>query len=174
MAIQIEVAARFDPAVHGEIERAADELFRQYFGRLPWDEGAAEAAAVAEHGLRERLLEARAGSVVVGFARLLEAGDTLHLEQLSVLPSHARQGVGGALLSAVLTEASGSGFRAVTLRTFADVPWNAPFYAGRGFRVVREAPSAFHEGLVRTERALGLLQHGERVHMLAAISVSRE
>ncbi len=157
--------------MHGEIEQAADELFRAYFGVLPWDENA---AAPGEHGYRERLLEAHDGPTVLGFARMLEVGDTLHLEQLSVRPEHARQGIGAALVTAVLADAREHGFRSVTLRTFADVPWNAPFYERCGFRTVAEPPSAFHAGLVRTEARLGLLVHGERVHMIAMTAEGSE
>lgn len=163
----IRSASRFDPAVHGEIERAADELFREYFGELPWDEDADHPAP--DHGYAERLLEATSDGEVVGFARLIEAGEFVHLEQLSVRPDRGRRGIGGGLVAAVLAEARECGARAVTLRTFAAVPWNAPFYEDAGFRVVRDAPSDFHESLVRTEEALGLLRRGARVHMLAEL-----
>lgn len=164
MTVDIRVASGFDPALHGDIEQDADELFRAHFGVLPWNENA---AAPAEHGYPERLLEAYDGSEVLGFARALELGDTLHLEQLSVHPEYARRGIGAALVRAVLADAAARDFRAVTLRTFADVPWNAPFYERHGFRPVADAPSPFHAELVRTEARLGLLEHGERVHMIA-------
>lgn len=164
----IRSASRLDPAIHGEIERAADELFREYFGELPWDEDADHPAS--DHGYAERLLEATADCEIVGFARLIEVGEFVHLEQLSVRPDRARRGIGRALVAAVLADARERGARAVTLRTFAEVPWNAPFYEGAGFRVVPDAPSDFHESLVHTEEALGLLRRGARVHMLAEIA----
>lgn len=167
MTVDIRVSSGFDPALHGEIEIAADELFREHFGVLPWDESA---ETPGEHGYPERLLEAHEGGEVLGFARLLEVGDTLHLEQLSVRPDRARQGIGAALVAAVLADAADRGFRAVTLRTFADVPWNAPFYERFGFRTVADSASDFHDELVRTEERLGLLEHGERVHMIATIA----
>lgn len=164
MTVEIRAAAGFDPALHGEIEAAADELFRGHFGVLPWDENA---AGPAEHGHTERLIEAVEDGEVLGFARLLEVGEFLHLEQLSVRPDRARRGIGAALVAAVLVDAAARGVRAVTLRTFADVPWNAPFYERCGFRTVTDAPSGFHAELVRTKARMGVLEHGERVHMIA-------
>jgi GNAT superfamily N-acetyltransferase len=57
----------------------------------------------------------------------------LHVEQVSVHPAHARSGIGRALLDEV--GAAGP----LTLTTFADVPWNAPYYARLGFRVLPES-----------------------------------
>lgn len=150
---------------HEEIERAADELFRAHFGVLPWNEDAPEHAP---HGHVERLFDAVDGATLVGFAKVIVAGEYFHLEQLSVSPGHGRRGIGGSLVDEVLSVAWAEGFRAVTLRTFADVPWNAPFYERHGFRTVDAVDTEFHAGLVETEAALGLMEHGSRVHMLAA------
>ena len=93
----------------------------------------------------------------IGFALVLDIGGYAHLAELDVLPSHGRQGVGSALLDAVCTWARSAGYPAVTLRTFRDVPWNAPFYARRGFRVVDSAQlSPEHVGLEVSERRRGL------------------
>ena len=82
---------------------------------------------------------ANADSVPVGFALVIELGLFAHLEELDVLPEHGRKGLGSALLEAVCEWAFTRGFSAVTLSTFRDVPWNAPFYAQRGFSVVDSA-----------------------------------
>ncbi|MFF2653515.1 GNAT family N-acetyltransferase [Streptomyces sp. NPDC058045] len=64
----------------------------------------------------------------------------LHVEQVSVHPDGARRGVGRALLDhlaghAVTNEAAS----ALTLTTFTQVPWNAPYYARScGFRLLDE------------------------------------
>jgi len=62
-----------------------------------------------------------------------------HLEQVSVLPSHARRGLGRALIETVGEWSAGRGLSGLTLTTFADVPWNAPYYARLGFRVLPDA-----------------------------------
>lgn len=73
-----------------------------------------------------------------GFALLCEIDGYLHLDELDVHPSHGRRGIGAALLQRVCRSAQSSGHPAVTLSTFRDVPWNAPFYAQHGFRVLRD------------------------------------
>ena len=112
---------------------------------------------------------------VVGFAHLLEQDGHAHLEQLSVLPRLGRRGLGRMLVSAVLREAGARGHREVTLRTYADVPWNAPFYTRCGF-VETEPRTAFLRRLIDVEESLGLLQHGRRLQMTAAVEspASRE
>ncbi|MEQ1786450.1 MAG: GNAT family N-acetyltransferase, partial [Acidimicrobiales bacterium] len=61
-----------------------------------------------------------------------------HLEQLSVRPESGGRGIGTALIEAVVAWARQRGDAEVTLTTFRDVPFNAPFYAARGFAVVEE------------------------------------
>jgi GNAT superfamily N-acetyltransferase len=80
-----------------------------------------------------------------------------HLDELDVLPSHEGKGIGTTLLATVCSWAKDMGYPAVTLRTFRDVPWNAPFYQRRGFRIVEsEALSLAHVGLEASERQRGL------------------
>ncbi|MFD7645566.1 GNAT family N-acetyltransferase [Kitasatospora sp. NPDC059795] len=62
--------------------------------------------------------------------------DALHVEQVSVHPDAARQGVGRALLEHAAQVAAAEGLPALTLTTFAEVPWNAPYYERCGFRPV--------------------------------------
>ena len=94
---------------------------------------------------------------LVGFALVMELGLFAHLEEIDVLPAHGRQGLGSALLEAVCEWAGSRGFSAVTLSTFRDVAWNAPFYARRGFAVVppEELPPELLE-IVARERQKGL------------------
>ncbi len=63
----------------------------------------------------------------------------LHIEQVSVHPDAARRGLGRALLAHAAGHAHEHGLTALTLTTFTEVPWNAPYYARLGFRVLAEA-----------------------------------
>ncbi len=74
----------------------------------------------------------------VGFAVASVHGRRAHLEELDVLPEYGRKGVGSALVEAVLDYALNGGCTEITLTTFSDVPWNAPFYANIGFEVILE------------------------------------
>jgi GNAT superfamily N-acetyltransferase len=62
----------------------------------------------------------------------------VHVEQVSVHPDFARRGVGRALLDHVAGVAVADRVPAVTLTTFAEVPWNAPYYQRCGFRVLAD------------------------------------
>ncbi|WP_370449314.1 hypothetical protein [Cryobacterium sp. TMT1-2-2] len=53
-------------------------------------------------------------------------------------PPSARQGVGAGLLDVASECAVQRNMTAVTLTTFRDVPWNAPYYARLGFIVMAE------------------------------------
>ncbi len=75
----------------------------------------------------------------VGFARVVVAGARVHLAELDVLPAHGRRGVGTALVQAAERWARSNDFSEITLTTYRDLPWNAPFYAGLGFAVVPES-----------------------------------
>jgi GNAT superfamily N-acetyltransferase len=63
---------------------------------------------------------------------------SLHVEQVSVDPAHARQGIGRALIEHLADLARAEGVRGLTLTTFTDVPWNAPYYERCGFRRLAE------------------------------------
>lgn len=80
----------------------------------------------------------------VGFAAARPVGAHLHLAELSVDPDHGRIGVGRALVEAVAGLARRRELAGVTLTTFRDVPFNAPFYARLGFVEMpqAEAPEA--------------------------------
>lgn len=74
----------------------------------------------------------------VGFAVASVGGRRLHLDELDVLPAHGRNGIGSALIEAVEDHALKSDCIEITLTTFRDVPWNAPFYARVGFEAIAE------------------------------------
>jgi GNAT superfamily N-acetyltransferase len=71
---------------------------------------------------------------VVGYLVGLLADGRAHLEQVSVRPSHGRQGIGRALIDCLIAWSLERRLPAVTLTTFVEVPWNAPYYARLGFR----------------------------------------
>jgi|Tabmets5t2r1_1033131.scaffolds.fasta_scaffold02785_4 GNAT superfamily N-acetyltransferase len=65
--------------------------------------------------------------------------DCLHVVQVTVSPSHARRRLGAALIEHLGTIALAEGRPALTLTTFREVPWNAPYYERLGFAVVEPA-----------------------------------
>ena len=81
----------------------------------------------------------------------------LQIEQVTVHPSSARRGLGRALLDHAASRAAADGLPALTLTTFAHEPWNAPYYARCGFRVLDGAEiTPGLQGIREREAAMGL------------------
>jgi GNAT superfamily N-acetyltransferase len=158
----VRLALPADVAALPELERLAGLMFKTYPEELGISEemyqhpNSVETFAAAQNA--ERLWVAVGpGGDLIGFALILELAGYAHLDELDVLPSHGRQGIGSALLTTVCSWAKEAGYPAVTLRTFRDVPWNAPFYQKRGFSIVESATlSERHVGLEASEQQRGL------------------
>ena len=94
---------------------------------------------------------------ILGFACARFEDQALHLHEVSVRREAQGQGVGRKLLQQVADAARHAGARELTLTTFADVPWNAPFYARLGFEVIDEGLlDARLQQILADERAHGL------------------
>jgi GNAT superfamily N-acetyltransferase len=153
-----------DLALLPDIETAADRLFDE-IGRGPLPPAGALDELVAAHCVLV------AGRPPVGFARLEIVDDLAHLEQLSVHPAHGRRGIGAELLDAACRWSADHGFARVTLSTFADVPWNAPFYARHGFFPLSDTElTPGLRALRDREVELGLDALGRRTVMAKTIS----
>ncbi|TYB61327.1 GNAT family N-acetyltransferase [Nonomuraea sp. PA05] len=132
------------------IELAADGLFEQV--GIVFPPGTTQIEEVGDPDVV--LVE---GEPPAGFALIGWVDGNLHLEQLAVRPDDMRQGIGGRLMAAVLDHARAAGASRVTLTTFRDVPWNAPWYERHGFFVMPEAQWGPQlRDLVRQERDLGI------------------
>ena len=62
-----------------------------------------------------------------------------HVEQVSVRPDHAGRRLGARLLDAAAAWAEAHGLEALTLTTYAEAPWNGPYYERLGFRSLTDA-----------------------------------
>ena len=117
-----------------EVEDDAAELLRHEPSLagipVPPSTSAAEYRKLIGKG---RCLSAAIGQEVIGFAAATPIGRELHLDEISVLRTHQGKGIGAALLEALAVDARNSGFQAITLNTYRDIPWNAPFYARHGY-----------------------------------------
>lgn len=108
---------------------------------IPASASTADHARLIEKG---RSLTALVGEEIVGFAESAPVGRELHLYELSVTRAHQGRGIGRTLLNALKIDARNSGYRAITLNTFREIPWNAPFYARMGFVEVKSFESRPH------------------------------
>ncbi|MFI6448708.1 GNAT family N-acetyltransferase [Kitasatospora sp. NPDC050543] len=116
-----------------DIERAAGEGFRALGMAAVADDEPLPTAELARYleGGHAAMAAVDAADRPVAYLIGEPVDGCLHIEQVSVHPDHARRGVGRALIDHL---AASTDAPALTLTTFADVPWNAPYYRRCGFR----------------------------------------
>jgi GNAT superfamily N-acetyltransferase len=138
--IDIRLAVPADAALLPEVETSAGTAFLDLPG-MAW---VADGAPISADGQR-RLIALGAVWVALdegaiqGFLSAEALGDCLHIWELSVRLVAQGQGIGRALLQAAIAFAATQNLAQVTLTTFKDVPWNAPFYARLGFKHLDQA-----------------------------------
>lgn len=143
MIVRHAVAADL-PAL-GAIERDAGELYRS----VGYD-FCADGPVTGDDELRETLAQ---GAVLVaehtgrlgGFALIQRLDSRAYLAELSVARACQKRGIGRRLIARAECWARAQGLAEMTLTTFRDVPWNAPFYARSDYQAF--APDATHPGL---------------------------
>ncbi|MBO4146732.1 GNAT family N-acetyltransferase [Enterobacter ludwigii] len=121
------------------IERAAGERFRRY-PELAW---LAEGEVISaeqhlEYAERGQSWLALANDRPVGFILTEAHSSSLFIVELSVDLDWQGKGIGRQLIACVADHARKLGLTSLTLTTFRDVPWNAPFYARLGFEQIAE------------------------------------
>ncbi len=122
-----------------DIERAAGQCFRDVGMPEIADDEPLPVETLAEYQRAGRAWVAVDGAdLPVAYLISDSVDGCVHIEQVSVHPDHGRQGVGRALVDDVAARAGSAGIPALTLTTFAEVPWNAPYYLRLGFRVLSE------------------------------------
>ncbi|MGW1976422.1 GNAT family N-acetyltransferase [Streptomyces sp. NPDC001889] len=141
-----------------DIERAAGEPFRGLgMGEIADDDPPGLDVLERYRAAQSAWAAVGDDGVVVGYLLHEEIDGAAHIEQVSVHPAAARRGVGRALIEHLAARASADRTAGITLTTFAEVPWNAPYYTRLGFRTLGE--DELTEGLRevrRVEKRLGL------------------
>lgn len=146
-----------------DIERAAGQLFQgdPDLVDLDFDEvwEPDEHRALIAKG---RCLTALCGDRIAGFLTAEPKKRELHIWEMSVHPDFQQRGIGAGLIRACQIDAGNAGFRAITLTTFRDFAWNAPFYERLGFaeitdleahpRLAKELAEEAEAGLPRERR----------------------
>lgn len=158
----VRAATDADLGLLAEIDERAEIVFRLSGVDLPAIEWTMPDDAVATFVADDPV----AG--VVGFAVLTAVDGDAHLAEIAVLPSAMRGGLGSRLLEHAVQWAAAARYPAVTLTTFADVPWNAPWYSRRGFVETSDCGSELAQVRVK-ENEQGLDAAGRRVTMRRAL-----
>lgn len=138
------------------IETDADQRFAAAGYDFCLDLPCLEAGHLERAQAQDLVRVAEVDGALVGFACGWRVDGAAHLAELAVRCDHARQGVGGGLLAAFEAAARSGGFSRVTLTTYADIPWNAPWYARRGYRPIATDDAPELAALVATEARLGI------------------
>ena len=92
-------------------------------------------------------------------------GRVVYIEEMDVVPAYGRQGIGTRLLSHVCFWAASDGHERMLLSTFADIPWNGPFYRKNGFSFVSESEWSERMQLIRDEETRRGLDVSARAFM---------
>lgn len=135
----LRVARRDDLPVMQRIERAAGAAFRSLGMRAVADDeppSITELASFQEDGRAWVITDDADRPVAYLLVDIVEGN--AHVEQVSVHPDHARQGLGRTLLDTAAAWAEQHGLAALTLTTYSEVPWNAPYYQRLGFQILAE------------------------------------
>lgn len=124
------------------LERRSGEAFRQFGYDAVADMVPTPAEAYATLPAPSWVFVAQSATApVVGFC-VLGALDAMgHVREMGVDHRYAGQGIGTALLERGLDALRAAGFRAAVLTTFADLPFNAPYYRRLGFEEMTPDPN---------------------------------
>ncbi|MEU3449303.1 GNAT family N-acetyltransferase [Streptomyces thermolilacinus] len=137
--MRIRAARPEDLPLLQDVERAAGEPFRALGMDAVADDDPPPLQALEAYRAAGRARVADLDGRPVAYLIWDDVDGAAHVEQVSVHPDAARRGVGRALIEDLAADAAARGVPALTLTTFADVPWNAPYYARLGFRALPEA-----------------------------------
>lgn len=151
-----------------EIERAAGELFRSIGMAAIADDEPLPAGELARYVTAGRAWVAGFDGVIGYLIADLVDGN-VHIEQVSVDPRFARRGVGRRLIEEAAGHGKRIGARGLTLTTFADVAWNAPYYRRCGFAVMPDEAVGPELRVVREHEVAVGLDRWPRVCMIRGI-----
>ncbi len=153
----VRAAARSDLPELPDIDRRADSVFRAAGYDLPEIE-----TSPAELQRAKAIFVA--GRPPVAYVQIDEVDGLAYIAEMAVIPKWMRRGLGSRLLERACEWAQRHDYPAITLTTFAEVPWNAPWYAARGFVEVHDlTPGLAAERAHEAE--LGLDDVGPRIVM---------
>ena len=153
----VRAAARSEFGLLIEIDERAETVFRTAGYQLP------EVPYAVDELARAKAVFV-AGRPPIGFVQVDEVDGLAHVSEIAIIPKWMRQGIGTRLLERACEWAREHDYPAITLITYAEVPWNAPFYAARGFVELTElTPGLAALRAVEAERGLDAV--GPRIAM---------
>ncbi|MGE0304743.1 MAG: GNAT family N-acetyltransferase [Acidimicrobiia bacterium] len=150
--LEVDAARRFRDV---GLDQIADDT--------PTTESALEDAIVAG---RLWVAVDRVSERVLGYVRVSVVDGVGHLDEVGVAIASGRRGIGASLIERADTWARANDLLELTLTTFANVPWNAPYYERLGFRAIADDHLGPGLRAIRdNEQAGGLDDQSARVAM---------
>ena len=154
----IRPAKKNDAMALPDIERSSGEAFRQ----LPDLRWIADDTVTSQERHETFIRQGTAWIAhddeknTTGFLTAEIHQNVLHIWQMSVRSDQQRKGIGRDLIRAAELWARSKLLTALTLTTFRDVPWNAPFYRSCGFELVNPIGYPMLLETLEAEREAGL------------------
>jgi len=148
-AISIREAAAADIQAMRAAEQRAGEIFRTVgydFCADGPNRDPEEHQRVIDNGVT--YVACRPSGEIIAFAMVEPLDGEAHLLEIDVVPEFQKNGLARRLIALGQDWALAKGFDAMTLTTYRDVPWNAPFYRRLGF--VEFEPGPERKGLLET------------------------
>jgi ribosomal protein S18 acetylase RimI-like enzyme len=163
--IAVRLARSDEIEIVRALERASAQRFVGLMDALAADEPS-PATVLAARIREDGLIVAVEGEVIVGFAMFRTLEDRAYVEQIDVAPASAGRRIGATLLDEVAGRARAAELKGLSLSTFREAPWNAPYYRRLGF--VDVADSALTPGMreIRAEHVARGLDEDARVFMV--------
>ena len=161
--VLIRAARADDLTALQDIERAAGQPFREIgMPEIADDEPFPLETLAGYQRAGRAWVAADATSLAVGYLIADEVDGHPHIEQVSVDPRFARQRIGRRLIDHLAAPT-------LTLTTFAEVPWNAPYYRRCGFVVLDDDALTPALRAIRAHEAAIGLDRWPRVVMRRAL-----
>lgn len=149
MTLAIRPALETEIDAIRDLERASSRRFLGVMDALAADDPT-PASVLADRIAAGGLLAALMDGTLAAFVMFRPLEDSLYIEQIDVAPTFEGRRIGAALIDAVAERAASAGLARLTLSTFRDVPWNAPYYRRLGF--VDIADVALSDALLTVRR----------------------
>ena len=120
-----------------DIEHSAGETFRD-LPDLAWiaDDEDMSVESHLKYVIKGTSWVAEVDDQIIGFLCAELVARDLHIWEMAVRQEWQGKGIGRRLMKTAIEHARRHRFRAVTLTTFREVPWNEPFYRSLGFEII--------------------------------------
>ncbi|MDR6627509.1 GNAT family N-acetyltransferase [Caulobacter segnis] len=164
MTLAIRPALKREIDAIRDLERASSRRFLGVMDALAVDDPT-PADVLARRLGADGLLAATIDGELAAFVMFRPLEDSHYIEQIDVNPRFQGRRIGAALIDAVAERAAAAGLARLTLSTFRDIPWNAPYYRRLGFLDIPDAALSDALRAVRREHVARGLDEGARLFM---------